>query len=59
MSENEFDREQFDREKREWVLKMLDRFYRASPDRVIEWVNTVWPHSLGVTKETAYFPRDF
>lgn len=50
MSEYEFNKEQFEREKREWVLKMLDGLYHASPETVIEWIHKTWPHGIGLYK---------
>ena len=46
-----------DKEKRlarEDVLGLLCICYRFDPDAVIEWINTVWPHTIGITKDTAH-----
>ena len=54
MSENEFDAKQFAIERREWVLKLLEGCIRIDEDAVIEWVNTRWPHCVGVTRDSLH-----
>ena len=39
---------------RQFVLKMMDALFRLDKNSVIEWVNTVWPHNMGVTEDKAH-----
>ena len=43
---------------RDLVLVMMSSLWEMDEDAVLEWINTKWPHCIGVTKDFAH-PEKF